>query len=258
MSALAPKPAAEAAAADPFAAAKANIRDTIKWLTTTFSAIAGVILAGSTLAGLGALPFGWRLGVAAFGALLGFACTMAAIARVLGMLKSEAFFLGEIEKNKKLRDWVDAHAEDLLPAEYGTAQEFLDARRAARAELKKLSSQASPDPAAYEKAVARFKAFGQASAPITSLLHFERMAERLGEESRPLMVLASLALLGLGVFAWAAGAPKPAAKPEPAPCSCCVPCRTEPAPAKTSILVPRGAFLFQPSVSIQTTSIVPG
>lgn len=237
MSTPAPKAASDAGSADPFGPAKANLRDTIKWLTTTFAAISGVVLAGSTLSGLGALPFGWRLGVAVVGALIGFLCTLLAIARVLRLLKSEAFFLGEIERDTQLRTWVDSHAEDLLPPEYSTVQAFLDARRAARLAVAQL-----PAGMTREQAVEQYKAFDKISARLTSFLHFERMARRLSAESRPLFALAAFGLLGLGVFAWAASPPKPdaLAKADKSSqgqqcCCCCGQCAPEARTEKTSI-----------------------
>src|ERR1700676_5570916 len=96
------KSGGDVADTDPFATAKANLRDTIKWLTTTFAAIAAAILAGSPLTGLGALPLGWRLGFATIGAFFGLASLLLAIVRTLNLLRSEAFFLDSLRTNGPL------------------------------------------------------------------------------------------------------------------------------------------------------------
>lgn len=204
------KPGPAAPSPDPFASAKANLRDTIKWLATTFAAVAGVVLAGSTFSGLGALPAGPRLLVAIVGALLGFIFTLWGIARILGLLKSEAYFLGDLERDDAMRQWVNAHAEDLLPAEFANVESFLTARRTARREVL--------DPALRQQAVQRYREIDRASARITSLLHFQVMANRLGAEAKALLTIAGFAILGLATFAWAVSPPKPAANP----CTCCV------------------------------------
>lgn len=213
------KPGTAAPSPDPFAAAKANIRDTIKWLTTTFAAVAGVVLAGSTFSGLGALPVGSRLCIAIGGALVGFILTLLCIARVLALLKSEAYFLGDLKDDPPMRKWVNDHAEDLLPAEFATVEAFLEARKDARTRLMEYAaSDEEPDEDERALYVRYYREMDRISARLTSYLHFQKLANRLKEEAAPLLALAAFAILGLATFAWAVSPPKPAASS----CACCI------------------------------------
>ena len=50
-----PHVATEGSAGSAYADAKANVRDNIKWLTASFASIAAIVVAGSSLSGIGAL-----------------------------------------------------------------------------------------------------------------------------------------------------------------------------------------------------------
>jgi hypothetical protein len=50
-----------------------SLRATAKWTVGGMAGVAGAVIAGSPLTGLGSLEAGWRLGVAAIGAVIGFA-----------------------------------------------------------------------------------------------------------------------------------------------------------------------------------------
>ena len=45
----------DAPAADPYATAKANLRDTIKWLATSLAAVGAAVIAGASISGLAGL-----------------------------------------------------------------------------------------------------------------------------------------------------------------------------------------------------------
>lgn len=191
---------------DPFATAKANLRDTIKWLTTVFAAIVGVVLAGSPLTGLGTLPIGWRLAVALVGAAIGLMGLVLAIGRTLALLQSKVFFLEDLRRNEQLCALVDANAIDLLPPEYGTALSFLDARKAIRERLADLTL--SKEDRAV--AVSIYQQFDQVAFRLTNFLHFEVLSIELSAAIPGLFRLALASIIGLGIFAWAANPPKPA------------------------------------------------
>lgn len=203
---------------DPFAGAKANLRDTIKWLTTTFAAVVAAVLAGSPLTGLGGMPFTWRFVLAVVAALAGMGCLLLAIVRTLGLLRSEAFFLDTARNDQRLLEIVDQNAVDLLPPQYSSALDFLDQRKKLR---EAINSESDTNSQQYKEHLALYEAFDLVSARITSFLHFEYLALRLKEEARLLVPLAIGAVAGLGVFAWAANPPKAAIV---APSCCGTPC----------------------------------
>src|ERR1700722_4134151 len=67
------KPSPSTTIPDPFAGAKASLRDTIKWLATTFAAVIGVVIAGTSLSGISKLT-GINLELALSGGIVGLAC----------------------------------------------------------------------------------------------------------------------------------------------------------------------------------------
>jgi hypothetical protein len=85
----------DAAAGDPFSNAKANIRDTVKWLATTLAALAAAVVAGASITGISALT-GWRLVLAIGGGGGGLICIFVAIGIALRLLTSEAYYFSEL------------------------------------------------------------------------------------------------------------------------------------------------------------------
>jgi len=139
---------------DPYAPARDNMRATVKWLTGTFAAIAAVILAGTSVSGLGKIPHGLPLIVAAaclFGAFV-FVCI--AVNVCLGTMRSDAFYLSNFTLNAKgevvpiagldpveerelsavAKDIV-RHQGDLMPAELPSFALYLTAIGSARARV---------------------------------------------------------------------------------------------------------------------------
>lgn len=58
------------ALSDPYATAKASLRDNVKVLLTAIAGVAGLLLAGTPFSGLGTLPLDWRLIVAVLSILV--------------------------------------------------------------------------------------------------------------------------------------------------------------------------------------------
>ena len=117
------------AASDPFAAARANIRETVKWLVTAFAAMTAAVVGTSPLTGLGSLPFGERLYLAVGAGFIGLLIAAWVIAKALRLLVTPPFFLGDIVADAALREFVDTHAYDLMPSQYPTVGQVVAARK---------------------------------------------------------------------------------------------------------------------------------
>src|SRR4051812_43423231 len=91
---------ADDAPKDPYVPARESMRATVTWLTGAFSALAAAILAGTPISGLGKIPHGVPLAVAATCLLVAFVCVCAAVNVCLRTLRSDAFYLS----NFKVKD----------------------------------------------------------------------------------------------------------------------------------------------------------
>lgn len=203
-------PVPPALASDPYAAAKANLRDTIKWLTTSFAALAAGVLAGSPLTGLGSLPLGGRLVIAVAGAVLGLVFVFRAIFVALRLLASGPFFLSQLAQTPDLLKFIEAHERDLLPPQLPTLTRFLEERNRI-IEIIRTKYTAQDDE--YKRAVQVFPQLDYSSGQLLNLAHFELLRQRLVKESHQLLLLAVGAMVALIVFAWAANPPKESTVP---------------------------------------------
>jgi hypothetical protein len=190
---------------DQFAAAKANLRDTVKWLTTTFAALAAVVLAGTSLTGISTLS-GWRLVVALAGGAVGLISIFLAIATALRLLISESFFLTQLEDDKEIKQLLDARAGDILPPEFATLDEFLLMRRQAIAKI--AESKQDPTNDDYKRASEFFASLEPSVSRLVNLAHFEVLRRNLKRAGKPLFLFAIGTLVGLGVFAVFTGSGK--------------------------------------------------
>jgi outer membrane protein OmpA-like peptidoglycan-associated protein len=213
-----------APATDPYASAKANIRDTVKWLIAALAGVGAAVMGSSPLTGLGSLEWGGRLLLAASGGFTGMACVLGCISIAMELLRSEAFFITDLggtdPRNAELRCLVDAHAHDILLSNTNSIKEFLAYRQDVIKDL-----QAKPSDA---DAQARWKALQAESPRITSHIHFLLLTLRLRHASRKLLLCACGAVIALGTFAWASNPPKSAAADQatlPVSDFCC---RTDP------------------------------
>jgi outer membrane protein OmpA-like peptidoglycan-associated protein len=83
---------------DPYVTTRANLRDTIKWLAATFSALAAVVVAGAPLSGLAKLPFGLQWAAAVVVLAVAFACICMALAITISLLRGDFLYLSDIVK----------------------------------------------------------------------------------------------------------------------------------------------------------------
>jgi len=191
---------------DPFATAKSNLRDTIKWLATTFAALVAVIMAGSSLSGISQIH-GRALFVALLGGLAGVICVILATGVMLRLLTSESFHVSELLEpvNAPLLASLNRYATDILPPGYDDIAGFLELRREA-IEQATLNLRVPGSPA-YARAVGFLEAITDPLSRLTNLAHFEKMRKALDRSIPKLWWLAVGAVLGLGVFAVFAVAP---------------------------------------------------
>jgi hypothetical protein len=203
------KGGAPGSAADPFATAKSNLRDTIKWLATTFAALVAVIMAGSSLTGISQIH-GLALFMALLGGLAGLICVILATGVMLRLLTSESFYVGELLEpaNAPLLDSLNRHSTDILPPGYDDIAAFLRLRREAL-EQAKLHLRV-PGSLAYEQAAGFLEALTEPLGRLANLAQFEKMRKAFDESMPTLWWLALGAILGLGVFAVFAVAPQTA------------------------------------------------
>src|SRR5271155_27768 len=147
------------ATGDPFGAARANLRDTVKWLVAAFAALAAATLGSSPLTGLGSLSPGWRLYLATASGMAGLLFVISAIYTALKVLAAKPFYLAEVRQNKNLCQYIGEHAADLLPPEFLTFDDFLHYRDRAVDTLRKLENPDSPARIEAEKAHSALKPY---------------------------------------------------------------------------------------------------
>ncbi|HUG22228.1 OmpA family protein [Piscinibacter sp.] len=229
---------AAAPPADPYAAARANLRDTVKWLAATFSALAAVVLAGSPVSGLGKLPAGtpawWGAGAAL---LIAFVCICLALVITVALLRSDALHLSDLDPDSKLdpldasdreeiaalRRTIDARAVDVLPPNYPSLAELMPAARARRQALVDASKalRAAADAAAKEEAARRItlaqERMDRFAPSLTRVLAYGvyiRFYERLRRAMPQLFGLGIAALVSLTAFGILVQAPDKAEEPK--------------------------------------------
>jgi|SRR6202522_2566861 hypothetical protein len=214
-----PSPAARAANVpvppDSFASAKANLRDTVKWLATTFAGVAAVMLAGTSLTGLSLLK-GFPFAAALFGGALGLLCFIAASGLMLRLLTSKTFFFSDIStpEYSDLKAVLNAHAVDILPAEIRSVDDMLKLRLEATEQARQYAS--APQSASYQSASGFLASIVDPLSRLTSLAHFEILRADLNAAVPKLFVLAMGAVVGLGVFAVYSGNSKVEKQAKPA------------------------------------------
>jgi len=183
---------------DPFASAKANLRDTIKWLATTFAALAAAVAAGASLGGVSALNT-QDLAIALVGGALALLCILGATGATLSLLTSESFTLTDLAKDPNVKARLNEVAKDLLSPELVDVDAFLSLRDKVIKELRAHSN--NPTSQQYRDASAYFAKLEVEANRLVNFAHFESLRLRFAAKRRRLFVLAIGAIVGLGVFA---------------------------------------------------------
>ena len=198
------------AATDAYAAAKGNIRDTIKWLAATFASLAAVVVAGTSVSGIGSLPIpGVRFFGAAASLLLGFICVLIALWKTLRLLRTEGLFASELlsppeggsdaRELTKVRKEILAHQSELLPPNYPTIDELLAASRLEQVGMQEAIKKR--DAAAFQRHEAQFNELDAFVSKIMDFAIYSRLYHRLNMELPWLFGFATTALIFLFTFA---------------------------------------------------------
>jgi hypothetical protein len=223
----APSGAATAPLSDPFAGAKANLRETVKWLATVFAGLAAVVAAGASLTGVSQLK-GPAQVVALAGAAVGLICVILAAGIMLRLLTTKTFFVSDLDnaEHLALRQFLDRHAVDFLPAEFPTVGAMLEARLNWTRDAYRFK-----DDQASRQYIEANKSLGELEPHLyrlTTLAQLESMRRDFNARIPWLFGLALGALLGLGVFAVYSTPAKATSVSKP--CNCC--CETTDTPRK--------------------------
>ena len=222
------------AAGDPYASSKATLRETIKWLAGIFGALAAVVIGGTPLSGLGAMPPSappfWQAGLAL---LVAFICICLALVLSLRLLRADLLYLSDIDpavpvagrsnakELKLLRKDVQEHRVDLYP-EYASLQELFSTLAEAEGAAGQLAAErgrldaASPRDAAaveaakkqYDEQIAAIQGFRDLQQEILAYASYQRFYGRLRGATPVLFGLGIGALVCLMVFTVLVKAPK--------------------------------------------------
>ena len=186
---------------DPTAGAKANLRDTAKWLATTLAALAAVILAGTSFTGLAHLH-GVDLRLALAGGAVAIIAVLLVIALLLRLLISETFFFGNLADPMyaSVREELDRHAIELLPPSIPNIGRLLEVRRQAIEAVR--TSIGTPS---YAQNVRYLQQLREVLADVTYFAQFEAMRQRLLRDRIWLFSLTLIGLAGLATLVVAVG-----------------------------------------------------
>jgi len=187
---------------DPFAAARSNLRDTIKWLIAALAGLAAAFLGASPLTAFGSLAPGWRLYMAVGAGFLGLVFVFIAIFLAFRLLVVRPFFLSDLAVNKTLSAFIQGHASDLLPPRSQRFDGFLEERASAMAILQNPSYK--PGDEDRVKALDFVTQTDPYVSRIVSLAYYESLRESLMATAWLLIILGICAVVALGTFAWAA------------------------------------------------------
>ncbi|MEA2782685.1 MAG: hypothetical protein QOK29_4229 [Rhodospirillaceae bacterium] len=197
---------------DAFATAKANLRDTVKWLAAALAAVAAAVIGTSPLTTLGSLAISDpRFQLAVLSLSVAVVSLVIGVAIILDLLISDTFYLEEVRGNPYLRNIVSQHRADLLPPDYQELIPLLDERNDAAAIM--YQNRGSPAGTVYQTAFARYQRVAPTLGTLTSLLHLEKLKAQLRSTCWVLLVITLVGGLALTVYAWAANPPKPPTAP---------------------------------------------
>lgn len=198
--------------ADIYAAQKANIRDTAKWMATAYAAVAAVIVAGAPFAGLNALT-GERLVVAILFGGVALASVLLAINDILSFLIGDYAFVSELPVD--VRDFIDEHAADVLPPPFASYQAFRTYRAGLQSKLKASwdglyhpdFKKKSPEDqkklqAAHDVIIATYADCETTTAKLVGLAHLHILQRKLRDLRRRLAICTVIAVFSLAICVW--------------------------------------------------------
>ncbi|MGZ5163779.1 MAG: OmpA family protein [Burkholderiales bacterium] len=205
-------------AADPYASAKATIRDTVKWLAAVFASLAAAVIAGTPFSGLDIAGHGaW---VAIVGLMLAFLCIVFALWRTLRLLRPDILFAydlatpragvgldrHEAKEIESVRAAINRRSADLLPLNYSNVEELADELRCEGEAM--LAAHNRGDNADRERHRKRYEQLKSDLSEPLDFAAYLRLYQRLRRETPILITFATFALLFLLLFVLAADKPK--------------------------------------------------
>lgn len=197
----------DAPAASEFAAARASLRDTIKWLVGVASGLGAVLAAGISFTALGALE-GAELGLAIVLGAIALSAMMLSLGALLEVLLVRPFTLDELRGSPYLLHRLNGSG--ILPPGYTTLDELIANRDAALHDL-----QIDEEDAAAQKNLAdSAHEIGRAQ----DLAAFLDLRDKVKATIRHLalwVAVIAVATAGIGILVGRAGADKPAATADP-------------------------------------------
>ena len=182
---------------DTFAAGRANIRDTVKWLVAALAALGALVIGSSPFTGFGQLKLPYLLAAIGSG-LLGVSLVFWAIDRALRILVTPLFFLGQIRQDDHLAALIRSNSKDLLPPLIDDLDRFLAYRRLLLMKLAK-----EQDTEKRKKLEQNYQAVQAVTTRLVGLCNYENLRRKFDATRRQLFLLGGAITLALGTFAWA-------------------------------------------------------
>jgi hypothetical protein len=187
----------DAAAPDPYATAKANLRDTIKWLATSLAAVGAAVIAGASISGLASLE-GNALWWAAILGGIGLLLILIAIGMMLSLLTARVFYFSDLtDEQHPVTQEINAHAKDILAPQIKTIKELITIRDNAAA----TALTAKPGDPDYDAAFKQWTAANSQIARVTELAQFLALRRDFEQKKWILFGLTILVIVTLGGYA---------------------------------------------------------
>ncbi|MGJ5176377.1 hypothetical protein ACQR16_23420 [Bradyrhizobium oligotrophicum] len=191
----------DTSAPDPYATAKSNLRDTIKWLATSLAAVGAAVIAGASINGLAGLE-GRPLYMACGLGVVGLLSILLAVAVLLNLLTSDVFYFMELEKaDNPITREINANAKDILSPQTETIEALIKFRQDAHTKGKN----SKPGEADYAAGFAEWMAANGMIARITNLAQFLALRNKFRSRQWLLFGLTILSIVTLGGYALLAG-----------------------------------------------------
>jgi outer membrane protein OmpA-like peptidoglycan-associated protein len=198
---------------DSYATAKANLRDTVKWVATTIAALGALVLAGAPFSGFGSLvPGSPRFLIATGGLGLAGVLLLRVWWVLIFLLRSDAVYesqLGEdfvrpsdpVEASEiiTLRDHLKARRSDLIPK---PLKDFDELRQYVKDLWKRASE--TRDKADTD----RYEDYRRNLDQYLYYAAFERLHQRVTRALGPIVAMSGIAMVCLLAFAWASSKAK--------------------------------------------------
>jgi hypothetical protein len=191
----------DAPASDPYATAKANLRDTIKWLATSLAALGAAVIAGASINGLAALE-GNALVCAALLGGVGLLLILFAIGVMVNLLTANVFYFSQLKTaGNAIASTINERAEDILSPQTPSIAALVKFREDAIKEMRA----ANPGDAKYQDAFKNWTAANDLIARVTNLAQFLSLRDDFKNKRVCLFFLTVLIIITLGGYALLAG-----------------------------------------------------